>query len=210
MDAWSDIDLALRLTPDADLDQTSTDWTGWLTAEVKISDHFDIHAWGALYRVFLCDNGLQIDLSLWPWDKFRAVNGEPIKLLFGECLVAEPAQRRPWTEAARMAWLYALHARSAIHRGRALQADLMLTSWRDQIITLAALRHALNPSQGREAHLLPRDIQAAIQRSRPSSLAPTELRRALVSTAELYLGEVHHHDPDYADRLRTALAALAR
>lgn len=73
MDAWSEIDLALRLRPDADLDQTSTDWTGWLKAQVTISDHFDIHAWGALYRVFLCDNGLQIDLSLWPWDKFRAI-----------------------------------------------------------------------------------------------------------------------------------------
>lgn len=59
--------------------------------------------------------------------------------------------------------------------------------------------HSLNPSQGREAHLLPPDIQAAIQRSRPRSLAPTELRRAIVSTAELYLAR---RNPSPRPRLR--------
>jgi predicted nucleotidyltransferase len=208
-DEWSDIDLALRLAPGADIDQSALDWTVWLSSEAEISDYFDIHAWGALYRVFLCGNGLQIDLSFWPWDQFRSINGEPMKVLFGSCLEPKRVQPRSWTEHARMAWLYALHARSAVYRGRALQADLMLTNWRDRIVTLAALRYGLNPSQAREAHCLPDDLQAAIRAVRPNSLGRDDLLQALSHTADLFLAELHNHDPAYAAQIKNAIVSLA-
>jgi hypothetical protein len=209
-DEWSDIDLAVRLAPDAALGPVARDWTEWLASLAEMTDHLDIHAWGALYRVFLCRNGLQIDLSLWPWDKFRPVNGEPMRLVFGDCLQPELAPQGEWAEYAKMAWLYALHAHSAIRRGRALQADLMLTNWRERIMSLAALRHSLNPAQGRGAHLLPDDVQDAIERSRPADLRPDELHRALAQTADLYLAELRHHDLGYADKLAAPMAAMAR
>lgn len=209
-DEWSDIDLALRLAHDADLDETMDDWTEWFGSEVTISDRLDVHAWGAVYRVFFCDLPLQIDLSLWPWERFRSVRGEPMRVMFGDSLEPDDAPRPDWTQLARMGWLHALHARSAIHRGRVLQADLMLSIWRDQITSLVALRHGRNPSQARDAHLLPAEVQEAIGGARPSDLERDELLRSLARTADLYLAEVREHDPEYADRLRGAIDKLAQ
>ena len=204
-DAWSDIDLALRLADGADVDAVLADWTDWLTSELDVADTLDVHASGAVYRVFLCDDSLQIDLSLWPSDAFRATNGEPLRLLFGEVLESDPAPDPDWRQPARMGWLYALHARSAVARDRGLQADLMLTSWRQSVLTMACLRLGLNPSHGRGAHLLPDELQAALTEARPASLATTDLRRALARTAALYLGELSRHDDEYAARLRPSM-----
>ena len=51
-----------------------------------------------------------------------------------------------------MGWLYALHARSAIARGRSWQADMMLAEMRNQVIALACHRLGVNPADGRDAH----------------------------------------------------------
>jgi hypothetical protein len=58
-----------------------------------------------------------------------------------------------------MGWLYALHARSSIARGRALQALYMINGIRDQAVSLACLRHGLPPDQGRGADDLPGNVK---------------------------------------------------
>lgn len=106
------------------------------------------YAAGILYRVLLLENSLQVDLSFWPDDQFRAT--EPgFKIVFGEANAPTTPPVSDPERLAGMGWLYALHARSAIARGRPWQAVLMLDGIRDQIISLLCVRHGLNPHQGR-------------------------------------------------------------
>lgn len=48
-----------------------------------------------------------------------------------------------------LGWLYALHSRSCIERGKVWQAEYMISAIRDQALALAALRHRLRATQGR-------------------------------------------------------------
>ena len=77
-----------------------------------------------------------------------------------------------------MAWLYALHARSGIARGRVRQAEYMISGMRDHVLALACLRHELPTVHGREFDALPSEAAAIIERSLVSSLQVHELKRA--------------------------------
>lgn len=205
-DEWSDIDLALRLAPDVDPRSAADAWTETMYEQHGAIHHLDVWATGALYRVFLLGSSLQVDLSFWPYGDFRATESS-FKLLFGE--TGEPTTPpAPQPEhLAGMGWLYALHARSAIARGRHWQAILMLDGIRDQIIALACLRHGLHPYQGRGVDDLPSDlIGAVLVPTRARDAEPGELRRALEATITTLLDEISEHDPDLAARL----ADLAR
>lgn len=111
-----------------------------------------------LFRVFLLSSSLQVDLSFWTADTFAA-SGASFRLLFGES--NEPRHPRSFAPEALigMGWLYALHARSSIARGRALQALHMINGVREQIITLACLRHELPAHQGRGVDDLPAGLR---------------------------------------------------
>jgi len=69
-DRWSDIDLALCLAPDADLNQLLLDWTTRLYRDHGAVTNYDVRRGDILYRVFLLDNTLQVDLSFWPAREF--------------------------------------------------------------------------------------------------------------------------------------------
>lgn len=206
-DAWSDIDLALRLAPTSDFDSVVGNWTAWLREAIKIADTFDIHAFGALYRVFFCDTSLQIDLSFWPHDTFRST-GEPVRMMFGEAPSAAERGKAETSQPIRMGWLYALHARSAIARGRVWQAEMMLGDLRDQILALACIRCGLNPEHGRGAHLLAPAETADLLAARATRLEDAELRRSLRATVRAYLAEVEQHDPSLASALTPAVTSL--
>lgn len=206
-DAWSDIDIALQLSEHAGLDEVSSDWTAWLRSSVEVADTLDVHGSGALYRVFLLSNSLQIDLSFWPHAPFRST-GEPMHLVFGEAWPSDAQSAQDPLEFIRMGWLYALHARSAVARGRTWQAEMMLAYLRDQVIALACLRLSLNPSHGRGAHLLPAGLSAQLAASRASTLTLGEQVRSLRDTLAVYRTEVAQHDQEVATALAKALDAL--
>lgn len=90
---------------------------------------------------------------------------------FGEALESEAAVPQVWMEFMRMGWLTPFMRVSAMHRGRTLQADVMLGHRREQIIALASYRAGLNTRHAREAHLLPDQLQAEIAGARPSTSA---------------------------------------
>ncbi|TGO04619.1 hypothetical protein [Serinibacter arcticus] len=92
------------------------------------SDTLDVFAGNVRYRVFLLRSSMQIDLSFWPFEQFRATGGEPFTLLFGT--PGEAAAPGP-VDTGRVigtGWLYAIHARSAVARGRLWQAAGMFPS----------------------------------------------------------------------------------
>jgi len=71
-DAWSDIDLALSLDPQSQFEAVIGDWTSRLYTEHDAVAHYDVRHGETLYRVFLLRNTLQVDISFWPAEEFRA------------------------------------------------------------------------------------------------------------------------------------------
>ncbi|WP_037369215.1 nucleotidyltransferase domain-containing protein [Amycolatopsis orientalis] len=205
-DRWSDIDLVLQLAPEADEPAVVARWTRSLDDRYGVADTVDVTSReGVRYRVFLLDSSLQVDLSFWPHDSFRATeNG--FRLVFGQANEPVSAPEPGSEHVIGMAWLYALHARSAIARGRTWQAVLMLDDLRNQIITLECLRHRLNPRHGRGVDRLPEPVLERLRDSRAASVGLAELERSRQSLLQHYLAAVAHHDAERAGALRRALA----
>jgi len=160
-DAWSDIDLALRLSDGLEPDEVAGDWTTRMYESAGAVDHLDIWFDTTLYRVFLLDTSLQVDLSFWASGTFAA-SGPSFHLLFGGANDPQPSRASAPGALVGMGWLYAIHARSSIARGRTLQALYMINGLRDQVVALACLRHDLPAHEGRGVDDLPARLQLSI------------------------------------------------
>jgi hypothetical protein len=195
-DAYSDIDLALRVGPNADFDEVVADWTAWLVRAHSVVTTMDLGEPGALYRVFLLPTTLQVDVSFWAFGRFGG-NGEPFSVIYGDEAVLH---RRPGFDqplALDMAWLYALHVRSALARGRYWQALWMVNGLRDQLGSVWASRSGLNPAQARGIDDLPEEARAQLAGMVPASVS----REALVAAFAAALGALRIERPDLADVL---------
>ena len=109
-----------------------------------------------------------------------------------------------------MGWLYALHARSSIARGRALQANHWINGARDQVTMLACLRHGLPAPEGRGVDDLPAGLRQSLAETLVRGLDERELRRAFTATITALLDEAQRVDPDREQRLRETVWELAR
>jgi len=206
-DRWSDIDLALGVAGGADPGPVVADWTERMYREGGAVHHLDVYLGETLFRVFLLANTLQVDLAFWPAAEFGAI-GPTFRLLFG---TANERPVRPAPAAAGligMGWLYALHARSSIARGRAWQAEYMVSGMRDQVLVLACLRHGVPAVEGRGIDSLPPEATAAVAAGLVRSLDAAELRRAFGVVTEALIAEVERADAGLADRLAAPLREL--
>src|SRR4051794_30393457 len=206
-DAWSDIDLALRLAPGADQDEVAAAWTTLLVEEHGAVHTLDIRSGATLFRVFLLPDTLQVDLSYWPPGEFRQ-SGGPFRLLFGSAEEPAPPAAPEPERLIGMAWLHALHVRSALARDRPWQAATMLDGLRNQLVALACLRAGLPAHQGRGTDHLAPDVLAALATTWPAAVQRDELGRAFAAAAELLLEQVGLDDPGLAARLRAPVALL--
>src|SRR5262249_36425735 len=134
--------------------------------------------------------------------------GPNFKLLFGH--TDQPTVLPPPSSEyfVGMAWLYALHVRSSIARGRCWQAEYMLRSMRDQVLALAFLRHSLPTPQGRGIDRLPPEVSAAFAGGLVRSLDAAELRRAFGIVTDSLVAELSRADEELAKRLRSVLEEL--
>lgn len=206
-DRWSDIDLAVRLAHQAEPSTTADAWQAYLEVTHDVVDHLDLWSGPALYRVFLLVDSLQVDVSFWPAGAF-APNGEPFELLFGEAdPPTAPGSVEPH-EVIGWAWLYALHARSAIARDRPWQALTMIDGLRDRVISLACLRHDVPGRQGRGVDQLPDPVLARLTSSLVGSTDSEQIVAAFGQLVELLAAEVDVVDPHLAARLQPALTVL--
>lgn len=183
-------------------------WTEWIAAENGVSDTFDVRASGALYRVFLLPSTLQVDISFWPHEQFRATE-EGFHVLFGTPNPSTTAASPDPDPIIGTGWLYAFHARSALARSRPWQAALMLDDLRAQILALACIRHGLNPWHGRDVDRLPTRELAALETTRAGDLDADALATSMRRSIELFLAEIERHDRSRARRLTGPLTALA-
>jgi nucleotidyltransferase-like protein len=206
-DEWSDIDLALRLAPDADPAAVVDDWTARMAGHATV-DTLDVRAGGTLFRVFLLADTLQVDLSFWPDAEFGAT-GPAFELVFGDATGQEPVGPPAATGLVGAGWLHALHARSSIARGRAWQAEYMISGMRDQVLALACLSHGVPAVQARGVDDLPPAVTAALAPTLVRSLDVAELARAFAAVTEALVAEAELVDPELGRRLAGPLRELA-
>ena len=206
-DRWSDVDLALRLADDAGLDAVVDDWTARMYGEHDAVHHVDVRLGATLFRVFLIRNTLQVDIAFWSAAEFGAM-GPSFRLLFGTAGERPPGKAPDPLHLIGMGWLYALHVRSALARGRLWHAEYMLSAARDQVLALACVRHGLPAAYARGAHDLPAEVVAPLEAALVGSLDTGELERAFRAVTGVLLDEIRHVDADLADRLAAPLASI--
>lgn len=209
-DEWSDIDLVLQLAAGADERLVVEAWTSEVTAAGGgTADTLDVFADGVRYRVFLLRSSLQVDLSFWPYERFRS-SGEPFKLLFGNPAEASSPGGVNIDRVIGMGWLYAIHARSAVARGRLWQAAGMLDELRGTLLTLKCARAGLQPFHGRQVDQLPAAELDELHRSHPAAIARADLDQSRCQLTAGFLREVARHDAARADRLSVPFNQLVR
>ncbi|MGI8429603.1 MAG: nucleotidyltransferase domain-containing protein [Solirubrobacteraceae bacterium] len=207
-DRWSDIDLALCLAADADRTPAIADWTDRMYDRHGAVHHLDMTRGETVYRVFLLSSTLQVDVSFWTQAQFGAI-GPRFHLLFGAAAKPLAAVMPNAGELVGTGWLYALHARSSIARGRVWQAEYMISAMRDQVLALACLRHSLPAVQGRGMDRLPPETTVVVAQALVRSLEIPELKRAFAQATRALLVETERTDPALADRLTAPLRELA-
>lgn len=208
LDDWSDIDLAVCISPGSKMEEVVGAWTSRLYRNHRAIAHCDVKRGDTLYRVFLLDNTLQVDISFWPADQFRAI-GPKFRLIFGVANEPQLSAAVSTDELIGFAWLYALHVRSSIARNRLLQAEYMLSSMRNQVLALACLRQGLSTREGRGFDDLAEHQRSGFEACYPSSIDARELRRALQSTMTGLLSEIRLRDSDLALRIEPTLIEIA-
>jgi hypothetical protein len=206
-DEYSDIDLAFAVRDVAQMPAVLEDWTREMYANQDAVAHTDVHAGPWIYRVFLLADTLQVDLAFVPAGDFRPL-APTFQLVFGE---AREAQSFP-PPAARnligMAWLHALHGRSAIARGKLWQALHMIEGTRNHALMLACVRHGVTAYHGKGIDQLPEAVRARFEATLPGSLAPDDLRDAFAAVIGVLAEEVAIADPELAAGLEPALRSL--
>lgn len=207
LDRWSDIDLALCLRPNASHDQVVAEWTARLYRHHEATAHVDVMRDATLFRVFLLKNTLQVDIAFWKAEEFAAV-GPNFKLAFGHANPPRPSPAPKREHLIGMAWLYALHVRSSLFRGRTLQAEYMLSGMRNQVFELSCLRCGVTAHQGRGLDDLPAPERKTATACLPQSLEHSELKRSFQATMQVLLKEIRTVDPQLETELSTPLNAM--
>jgi len=207
-DEWSDIDLILQLSPNVSEIDVVARWSDEIDARFGVADTTDVMAGGVRYRVFFLASSLQIDVSFWPHDLFRAT--EPgFRVLFGTPNPPTLPSAVDVQGAIGMAWLYAIHARSSLARGRLWQATMMLDEMQHSLITLLCVRVGLIAWHGREVDKLPTQDLAMLAACRATGVSVEELDRSRRLLTQELLREIGRHDPHRAARLARPFTTLS-
>jgi hypothetical protein len=208
LDQWSDIDFAFGVADSERLREALGDWTERMHEEHEAVHHFDVTRGSWVYRVFLLRSTLQVDLAFAPAADFGAI-GTTFRLVSGSAVDLPQAAPPDAEEMIGLGWLYALHSRSCIERGKVWQAEYMISAVRDQALALAALRHGLPPVQGRGFDKLPDGVRSRFEGALVRSLEIEELKRAFRAATTCLLDEIGRTAPALAAELRDPLTELS-
>src|SRR5260370_27246730 len=112
---------------------TMADWTKLMYRDHEAVHHLDVMAGASIYRVFLLANSLQVDLAFSPASEYGAI-APSFRLLFGAAVERAPDVAPAAAHLIGYSWLYALHARSCIQRGKLWQGEYMISGVRDHVL----------------------------------------------------------------------------
>ncbi len=175
-DRWSDLDLTFGVAAGSSVTEVLGDWTRELAEAFAAVPLLDLSRGDLLYRVFLLEDWLQVDLSFAP-ETVRQT-GPAFSVLFGAHSVdLAPAP----TAETLFGWavLYARHAKVAIARGQWWHAEYCVSCVRDHALTLACLRRDLPTGYGKGFDQLPDDVREGFDGALVRSLEREVLVRAL-------------------------------
>lgn len=205
-DRWSDIDLAFGIADPGELPAALSDWTDHMYQRRQAVHHLDVRSGAWIYRVFLLPGTLQVDLAFVPAAEFRAL-APSFRLVCGHANEARHAQPAP-ADLIGLGWLYALHARTSIARGKLWQALYMIGGVRDHALALASLRHGLPTAHARGVDQLPPELTAPWEDSLIRQLETPELSRAFQAAISGLMREIRSSDVELARRLEATFKEL--
>ena len=208
-DPWSDIDLAFGVSEPSQLEATVADWTARMYAQHGAVHQVDVRRDSWLYRVFLLRNSLQVDLAFAPTADFGA-RAPTFRLLFGTAAEIPRIQPPPVEELIGYAWLYALHVRSAIARGKQWQAEYMVSAARDYVLAAACRRHGVPTAEARGIDQLPDEVNRPLRGALVTRLDAGEIVRAFGVAVDCLLDLVRQTDALLAARIEPALRDLVQ
>lgn len=203
-DRWSDVDLFLGVDDGTDISDVMRDWTEAVYRDAGAIHHFDVRAPAGLYRVFLLENGLQVDVAFTAASSFGPA-GPSFRALFGKPIEAARAASPGFEDLAGLAWLGVLHAHTAIERGKHWEAAHWVAAVRDQSLALGCLRLGLPTAYARGVDGLPREVTSPLEGSFVATVDDAELRRALRVVTRCLLDEIGRNDTALAKRLEAPL-----
>jgi hypothetical protein len=207
-DEWSDIDLAFGVLDAAELPNVLSDWTAHMYDQRLAVHHVDVKSGAWIYRVFLLPSTLQVDLAFVSSMEFRAL-APTFRLMFGKANESRHVPSPPPADIIGLGWLYALHARSCIARGKLWQAEYMISGVRDNALALACIRHGLPAVHGRGLDQLPSRVTAQFEGSLVRQLDTAELSRAFRVAVSGLIDEIRSADEELARRVQKPLRRLS-
>jgi hypothetical protein len=207
-DAWSDVDLAFGVVEPMRMPEVLANWTSRMVDRYQAVDHLDVVHGAWVYRVFLLASTLQVDLAFAPSAEFGA-RAPTFRLVFGKAAELKHATPLRAEGLIGYAWLYALHARSALARGRLWQAEYMVSAVRDHVLALACARLGLPEREGRGMDQLPKDVTSALEPALVRRLDADDIVRAFRVATEALIAEVERVDRVLAGRLAATLRELS-
>ena len=208
LDQWSDIDMAFGIKNASQLPEILDTYTKQMYQAYGALHHLDVHSGVWIYRVFLLSNTLQVDLAFAPEDQFGA-RASTFKLIFGkkgQIPFDPPTQFEVYVG---WCWLYSLHVRSSLRRGRPWQTEFFVSGLRDYLISLCCRRFGLVEKQGRGVDWLPVEELSKLESTLIKSLESAELQRAFSAAVNLCLEEIEFVDKDLCARIKPAFLTLA-
>jgi predicted nucleotidyltransferase len=208
-DRWSDVDLYFAVAPGARVAEVIEDWSEHVYREFGAVHHFDLRSAGAVYRAFLLDDQLEVDLGFVPAEAFGPLGRGPFEVLFGEAVARRTVEPPEDAHLAGLAMHHVLHARVCIERGRLWQAEYWISALRDHAVELAERRRGLDTSYAKGAHLLPAELTDELARSLVGTLEPEALRRALAAAARCFYLQMREQDGKLAEVMELSFRELA-
>ena len=203
-DRWSDIDIAFGITDGISLETVLHDWTQVLDREFSVIDHFDLRSDSSIYRVFLLQSGLEVDVALTPGEDFGA-RGPQFHVLFGSIKKLQDTPQPSASSFIGLGWHHVLHSRSSIERNKPWQAEYWISGIRDHTIALACLRFGENAYYGRGVDNLPAVVTDPLSDALVRSLDEPELRRALTVATRCFISELEEYNPSLCSHLSSLL-----
>jgi hypothetical protein len=207
-DRWSDVDLAFGVAEGSDLKEVLAGWTARMYDRHQAMHHVDVRAGAWVYRVFLRRDTMQVDLAFVPAAEFRAL-GPSFRMVSGTARETRDAPRPDAAWLIGMAWLYALHARSALARRRLWQAEYMISGLRDHALALSCVRLGLPAAHGRGMDQLPAEVAAPFENTLVGRLDAGEMARAFAAAIAGLRREIEAADAELARKLGDTLLELA-
>ena len=200
-DGWSDLDVTFGVAEDTPVAEVMDTWTHDLAETFGATHLLDVTSGDVVYRVFLLEDWLQVDLSFAP----RAARqlGPRFAPLFGPHETTSTASR-PASDLFAWSALYARHAVVALERRQPWHVQHCVGLVREEALALACLRRELPTRYGKGIDRLPSALRDRAESALVRSLDPAELRRALGVAVELLLEDDCAGDfPDVVRQLAT-------